>query len=90
MHKLSDGGHMSLGLATKGILPDFTGTGTGGATIYVLEDINVEVSLEDVNVQVSLLDDISLDISVIGVNIDLDEDQAEIVVSEDNIINIEV
>ena len=83
---------MSLGLATKGILPDFTGTGTGGTgqTIYVLEDINVEVSHEDVNVQVSLMDDVSINISEVGVNIDLDQDQAEIVVSEDDIINIEV
>jgi hypothetical protein len=82
---------MSLALATKGILPDFTGTGVGGGeTIYVLEDINVEVSHEDVNVQVSLMDDVSIDISEVRVIIDLDEDQAEIVVSEDETINIEV
>lgn len=83
---------MSLGLATKGILPDFTGTGTGGSgeTIYVLEDINVEVSHEDVNVQVSLLDAVSIDITEVRVNIDLNEDQAEIVVSEDETIEVEV
>ena len=81
---------MSLGLATKGVLPDFTGTGGTGQTIYVLEDINVEVSHEDVNVQVSLMDAILIDISEVGVNIDLDQDQAEIIVSEDETINIEV
>jgi len=80
---------MSLGLATKGILPDFTGTG-GGATIYVLEEFDVEVSHEDVNVQVSLLDDVSIDISEVMVNIDLDQDQAEITVSEDQTIEVEV
>ena len=77
---------MSLSLATKGILPDFT----GGPPIYVLEDINVEVTQDDLDITVSLIDEISLDISEIGVIIDLDEDQAEIVVSEDDIINIEV
>jgi len=81
---------MSLGLATKGILPDFTGTGGSGQTIYVLEDINVEVSQDNLAIEVSLMDEISLDISEIRVNIDLDQDQAEIVVSEDDIINIEV
>jgi hypothetical protein len=83
---------MSLALATKGILPDFTGTGTGGTgqTIYVVEDINVEVSQDNLAIEVSLIDEISLDISEIGVIIDLDEDQAEIVVSEDDSINIEV
>ena len=81
---------MSLGLATKGILPDFTGTGGSGQTIYVLEDINVEVSHEYVNVAVSLMDDVSIDISEVEVNIDLDEDSPEIVVSEDDTINIEV
>jgi hypothetical protein len=83
---------MSLALATKGVISDFTGTGEGGSgqTIYVLEDINVEVSHEDMNIQVSLMDDISIGISEVGVIIDLDEDQAEIVVSEDETINIEV
>lgn len=83
---------MSLALATKGIISDFTGTGTGGSgqTIYVLEDFNVEVSHDDLSVEVSLIDDISLEISEIGVNIDLDTDQATIVVSEDNTIEIEV
>ncbi len=84
---------MSLALATKGILPDFTGTGTGtgpGQTIYVVEDINVEVSQDNLAIEVSLIDEISLDISEIGVIIDLDQDQAEIVVSEDDSINIEV
>ena len=81
---------MSLSLATKGVLPDFTGTGGSGQTIYVLEDINVEVSQDNLDIEVSLMDDISLDISEIRVNIDLDQDQAEIVVSEDDIINIEV
>lgn len=84
---------MSLALATKGILPDFTGTGTGtgpGQTIYVVEDINVEVSQDNLAIEVSLIDEISLDISEIGVSIDLDQDQAEIVVSEDDSINIEV
>jgi len=83
---------MSLALATKGVISDFTGTGEGGSgeTIYVLEDINVEVSHDDLDVEVSLMDDISLDISEIGVSIDLDTDQAEIVLSEDDTINIEV
>jgi hypothetical protein len=81
---------MSLGLATKGILSDFTGTGGSGQTIYVLEDINVEVSQDNLAIEVSLMDEISLDISEIRVNIDLDQDQAEIVVSEDDIIDIEV
>ena len=81
---------MSLSLATKGVLPDFTGTGGSGQTIYVLEDINVEVSQDNLDIEVSLMDDISLDISEIRVIIDLDQDQAEIVVSEDDIINIEV
>jgi hypothetical protein len=81
---------MSLGLATKGILPDFTGTGGSGPPIYVLEDINVEVSQDNLDIEVSLIDEISLDISEIRVSIDLDQDQAEIVVSEDDIIDIEV
>ena len=81
---------MSLGLATKGVLPDFTGTGGSGATIYVLEDFDVEVSHEDVNITVSLMDDVSIDISEVEVNIDLDQDDAEIVVSEDETINVEV
>jgi hypothetical protein len=81
---------MSLGLATKGILSDFTGTGGSGKTIYVLEDINVEVSHEDLAIEVSLVDDVSIDISETGVIIDLDQDQAEIVLSEDETINIEV
>jgi len=81
---------MSLSLATKGILPDFTGTGGSGPPIYVLEDINVEVTQDDLDITVSLIDEISLDVSEIRVNIDLDQDQAEIVVSEDDIIDIEV
>jgi len=81
---------MSLALATKGVISDFTGTGGSGETIYVLEDINVEVSQDNLAIEVSLMDEISLDISEIRVNIDLDQDQAEIVVSEDDIINIEV
>lgn len=81
---------MSLALATKGVLTEFLGTGGTGATIYVLEEFDVEVSHEDVNVQVSLLDDVSIDISEVRVNIDLDQDQAEIVVSEDQTIEIEV
>jgi len=81
---------MSLGLATKGILPDFTGTGGSGPPIYVLEDFNVEVSHDDLAITVSLLDDVSIIVSDVGVNIDLDEDQAEIVVSEDETINVEV
>lgn len=83
---------MSLALATKGVLPDFTGTGTGGpgTNVYVLEEFTVDVSHEDVNVAVSLMDDISLNITEVMVNIDLDEDQPEIVVSEDQTIDIEV
>jgi hypothetical protein len=81
---------MSLALATKGVISDFTGTGGSGETIYVLEDINVDVSQEDVSIQVSLMDDVSIDISEVRVIIDLDEDQAEIIVSEDDTINIEV
>ena len=81
---------MSLALATKGVISDFTGTGGSGETIYVLEDINVEVSQDNLAIEVSLMDEISLDISEIRVNIDLDQDQAEIVVSEDDIIDIEV
>lgn len=81
---------MSLALATKGVISDFTGTGGSGETIYVLEDINVEVSHEDLAIQVSLVDDVSIDISETGVIIDLDQDQAEIVLSEDETINIEV
>jgi len=71
---------MSLALATKGVLTEFLGTGGTGQTIYVLEDINVDVSQEDVNVQVSLMDDLTINISEVGVIIVLDEDQAEIVV----------
>lgn len=81
---------MSLALATKGVISDFTGTGGSGETIYVLEDINVEVSHEDLAIQVSLVDDVSIDISETGVIIDLDQDQAEIVLSEDETINVEV
>jgi hypothetical protein len=55
-----------------------------------LEDINVEVSQDNLDIEVSLIDEISLDISEIRVSIDLDQDQAEIVVSEDDIIDIEV
>lgn len=84
---------MSLALATKGILPDFTGTGTGtgpGETIYVLEEFNVEVAHDDVDILVTQMDDVTVNISEVRINIDLDEDQAEIVVSEDETINIEV
>jgi hypothetical protein len=82
---------MSLAIATKGILVDYYPTGQGtGQNIYVLEEFNVEVSHEDVNVQVSLLDNVSIDITEVTINVDLDEDQAEIVVSEDDIIEIEV
>jgi hypothetical protein len=84
---------MSLALATKGILPDFTGTGSStgpGETVYVLEEFNVEVAHEDVNILVTQMDDVTVNISEVRVNIDLDEDQAEIVVSEDETINIEV
>jgi hypothetical protein len=84
---------MSLALATKGILPDFTGTGSGtgpGETVYVLEEFNVEVAHEDLGIEITQIGEISLDISEIGVIIDLDQDQAEIVVSEDDNINIEV
>lgn len=84
---------MSLALATKGILPDFTGTGTGtgpGETVYVLEEFNVEVAHEDVDILVNQMDDVAINISEVRVSIDLDGDQAEIVVSEDETINIEV
>lgn len=84
---------MSLALATKGILPDFTGTGTGtgpGETVYVLEEFNVEVAHEDVDILVTQMDDVAINISEVRVSIDLDGDQAEIVVSEDETINIEV
>jgi len=84
---------MSLALATKGILPDFTGTGSGtgpGETVYVLEEFNVEVAHEDLGIEITQIGEILLDISEIGVIIDLDQDQAEIVVSEDDNINIEV
>jgi len=84
---------MSLALATKGILPDFTGTGTGtgpGTTVYVLEEFNVEVAHNDVDILVTQMDDVTVNISDVRVNIDLDEDQAEIVLSEDETINIEV
>ena len=83
---------MSLALATKGILPDFTGTGAGGpgTTVYVLEEFNVEVAHEDVDILVTQMDDVTVNISEVRINIDLDEDQAEIVVSEDETINIEV
>jgi hypothetical protein len=81
---------MSLGLATKGVLSDFTGTGGSGATVYVLEEFNVEVSQNDVDIEISLINDLSIDISEIGIDIDLDQDDAEIVVSEDDTINIEV
>jgi hypothetical protein len=36
------------------------------------------------------MDDVTVNISEVRVNIDLDEDQAEIVLSEDETINIEV
>ena len=84
---------MSLALATKGILPDFTGTGTGtgpGETVYVLEEFNVEVAHEDVDILVTQMDDVAINISEVRVSIDLDGDQAEIIVSEDETINIEV
>ena len=82
---------MSLGLATKGVLPDFTGTGSGtGIPVYVLEDFTVEVAHEDVDIVVTQMDDVTVNISEVRVNIDLDEDQAEIVLSEDETINIEV
>ena len=81
---------MSLALATKGVISDFTGTGGSGPPIYVLEDINVEVSHDDLAITVSSLDDVSIIVSDVGVNIDLDEDQAEIIVSEDETINVEV
>jgi hypothetical protein len=55
-----------------------------------LEEFNVEVAHEDVNILVTQMDDVTVNISEVRVNIDLDEDQAEIVVSEDETINIEV
>jgi hypothetical protein len=81
---------MSLALATKGVISDFTGIGGSGPPIYVLENINVEVSHDDLDITVSLLDDVSIDISEVGVSIDLDQDNAEIIVSEDETINVEV
>ena len=81
---------MSLGLATKGILSDFTGTGGSGATVYVLEEFNVQVTQNDLEIEISVIDDLSIDISEVGINIDFDQDDAEIIVSEDDTINIEV
>jgi hypothetical protein len=79
---------VSLGLATKGILPDFTGTGTGGpgTNIYVLEEFNVEVSHDDVNIAVTQLDEVAIVLSDIDINIDVDLDQVEVISSDDDII----
>jgi hypothetical protein len=81
---------MSLAIATKGVLVDYYPTGQGGQTVYVLEEFNVEVSHEDVNVLVSVMDSISLNITETMISIDLDEDQAQIITSEDDTIDIEV
>jgi hypothetical protein len=71
---------MSLGLATKGILPDFTGTGTGvGETIieYVGSLIVVEVEMDVVEINAELISDtISVTNSgVITVEVEVVEDQ---------------
>jgi hypothetical protein len=80
---------MSLALATKGVLSDFTGVGGSGETIYVLEEFNVEVGAENVDIAVTELDPIALTISEIQINIDLDDDQAEVIINDDS-IDIEV
>jgi hypothetical protein len=57
MYLLSGGEGMSLGLATKGILPDFTGTGSGGTTIVTkyagsVFEIETEMDVIEVNADV--------------------------------------
>lgn len=70
---------MSIGLATKGILSDFTGTGTGsGETIieYVGSLIEVETELDVVEVTAELISDtVSITNSgVITVDVEIQED----------------
>jgi hypothetical protein len=71
---------MSLALATKGILPDFTGTGTGsgpGETIteYVAALINIEPVIETIEVEATVIDAIDVaSSSEITVEIEFPED----------------
>lgn len=71
---------MSLALATKGILPDFTGTGTGsgpGETVteYVAAIFEVEPVLETVEVDTTVIEAISVSSSdAITVEIEFPED----------------
>lgn len=92
---------MSLALATKGILPDFTGTGTGtgpGETVieYVEGIIDVEVENEIVTIEtkeVEAVIDIELTepdiIEIELIEDELTEDQIEITL-ESNEITVEV
>ena len=85
---------MSLALATKGILPDFTGTGTGtgpSTTVYVLESFDVEVAQEDIAVDLTVMNDISLDIGEISIDVDVDEEESTSVSFSDiDTITVEV
>lgn len=70
---------MSIGLATKGILSDFTGTGTGSGEIvteYVGSLIEVEIEMDVVEVLAEPISDtISITNSgIITIEIELPED----------------
>lgn len=81
---------MSLGLATKGVLCDYIPTGTGsGETIYVLEEFNVEVSHDDIDIEVTEIEDIQVQVSDITISVELEDDEVDIILSDDD-INIEV
>lgn len=72
---------MSLALATKGILPDFTGTGSGGSVTvpeYVQAIIDVEVDMDTVEITAEPISDtVSItNAGVITIDVELPEDDA--------------
>lgn len=84
---------MSIGLATKGILPDFTGTGTGsGETIieYVGSLIEIETEMDVVEVTAEPISDtVSITNSgVITIEIELPED--DVITAEELSVDVSI
>ena len=88
---------MSLSLATKGVLPDFVGT--GGETIYVVSLIDVEVEMDAIEINTELISEtnsitnsgvITVDVEISEDNISTEELSVEVSIEESNEIEIEV
>ena len=101
MYIISGGEDMSLGLATKGVLPDFTGTGSGSVVVpeYVSALIDVEVETDIVEVIAETISDtVSITNSgVITIEVELPEDDqitaeelSVDIIIESNEISVEV